>query len=141
MSPENVEVVRRFTEDFNAFMRGDFSSQALLEAFDSEIEVEWHGEQTYPDVPQHLQGARALIEFFEESRGEWPGLVQEPLELLAAPGDRVVALIRQSGRGRQSGVPILLHFFEIVALRDGKLCRIEYFRHRSDAMEAAGLSG
>jgi hypothetical protein len=60
-------------------------------------------------------------------------------ELIEAPDDRVVVSIRQSGRGRESGVPIVIHFFEVLTLRDGNVRKIEYFRHRADALEAAGL--
>ena len=40
----------------------------------------------------------------------------------------------------ESGVPIVIHFFQLWTIRDGKVRRIEYFRHRADALEAAGLS-
>jgi hypothetical protein len=56
-----------------------------------------------------------------------------------APGGQVLALVRQSGRGRQSGVPIVIHFFELCTIRDGNVRKIEYFRHRADALHAAGL--
>jgi hypothetical protein len=35
---------------------------------------------------------------------------------------------------------MVIHFFEVDTLRDGKVRKIEYFRHRADALEAAGLS-
>jgi len=56
-----------------------------------------------------------------------------------APGGRVLALIRQSGRGRQSGVPIVIHFFALYTIREGKMRKVEYFRHRADALQVAGL--
>jgi hypothetical protein len=34
----------------------------------------------------------------------------------------------------------VLHFFELLTIRDGKLRKMEFFRHRTDALEAAGLS-
>jgi ketosteroid isomerase-like protein len=80
-----------------------------------------------------------LIAFSEQYRDEWEDLVAQPLEVIEAPGDRVVGLIRQSGRGRRSGVPIVIHFFQVLTIRDRKVRQIEYFRHRADALEAAGL--
>ena len=79
------------------------------------------------------------IAFSEQYRDGWLDLVQEPLELIEAREGHVVAFIRQSGRGRQSGVPIVIHFFALCTIRDGKVRRIEYFRHRADAIAAAGL--
>jgi ketosteroid isomerase-like protein len=140
MSEENVEIVRGLLDTLNAFWRGELSGDALAEPWDPEIEVLWHNEQTYPDTPQQLQGAQDLVAFSEQFRSDWVDAIQELLELHEAPGGRVMALISQSARGRQSGVPIVIHFFEIFTIRDGKLRRIEYFRHRADALDAAGLS-
>jgi ketosteroid isomerase-like protein len=81
-----------------------------------------------------------VIEFTEQYRNAWDELAQEPLELIEAPDHRVLVSIRQSGRGRESGVPIVIHFFEVLTIQDGQVRTIEYFRHRSDALEAAGLS-
>jgi ketosteroid isomerase-like protein len=138
MSQENVEIVRKLVDGFNAFMRGDLSSEAFAALHDPEIEVRWH-ERTYPDTPQRLRGVSELIAFSEQYRDEWEDLVAQPLEVIEAPGDRVVGLIRQSGRGRRSGVPIVIHFFQVLTIRDRKVRQIEYFRHRADALEAAGL--
>jgi ketosteroid isomerase-like protein len=141
MSQKNVEVARRSTgHNFNAFMRGEMSSEAYAEAFDPQIDVYWHDQQTYPDAPQHLRGVSELVEFAEQYRSAWDDLAQEPLELIEAADDRVLVFIRQSGRGRESGVPIVIHFFEVLTIRDGSVRNIEYFRHRADALEAAGLS-
>ena len=60
--------------------------------------------------------------------------------MIDAPDGRVLVLTQQSGRGRESGVPIVIHFFQLWTIRDGRVWRIEYFRHRADALEAAGLS-
>jgi hypothetical protein len=45
--------------------------------------------------------------------------------------------VAEAGNG---GVPIVIHFFEVFTIRDGRLREIEFFRHRADALEAAGLS-
>jgi hypothetical protein len=140
MSQENVELTRRTVDNANAFMRGELSSEAFAEPFDPQIELYWHDQQTYPDAPQHLRGLPKLIEFAEQYRSTWADLAQEQLELIDAPDGRVVVAIRQSGRGRESGVPIVIHFFEVLAIRDRTVRKIEYFRHRADALEAVGLS-
>jgi ketosteroid isomerase-like protein len=141
MSEENVEVVRNASESFRAFMRNELSADAYVKRFDPEIELHWRDRQEYPDFPQHLHGAADFIAFSEQYRDRFVDLVQEALEVIDAPGGRVLVLTRQSGRGRESGVPIVIHFFQLWTIRDGKVWRIEYFRHRADALEAAGLSG
>jgi ketosteroid isomerase-like protein len=139
MSQENVEIVRRTLDSFYAFLRGELPSEAVAEFVDPQIEFHWRDRQTYPDIPQHLRGLPELIAFGEQYRGGWADIVGEPLEIIDAPGDRVLVLTRQSARGRESGVPIVIHFFQLCTIRDGKVRQVEYFRHRADALEAAGL--
>jgi ketosteroid isomerase-like protein len=140
MSEENVEIVRTAIDSFKAFMRDDLSSDAYVEWVDPEIELHWRDQQEYPDFPQHLRGAAEFIAFSEQYRERWVDLVQQPLEVIDVPDGRVLLLTRQSGRGRESGVPIVIHFFQLWTIRDGKVWQIEYFRHRANALEAAGLS-
>jgi ketosteroid isomerase-like protein len=140
MSQENVALARRTGDNIYAFMQGELSNEAFAETLDPQIELHWHDQRTYPDIPQHLRGVPDIIEFAEQYRNAWEDLAQEPLEFIEAPDDRVLASIQQSGRGRESGVPIVIHFFEILTIRDGRVRQIEYFRHRADALEAAGLS-
>jgi ketosteroid isomerase-like protein len=138
MSEENIAVVRKSVDAVNAFMRGELSSEDFAETLHPRVELGWPDQRIYPDTPQHLRGPE-LIGFIEQFREGWVGLVGELLEISEVPPDRVLGLIRQSGRGRESGVPISIHFFVVWTIRDGKVARIEYFRHRTEALEAAGL--
>jgi ketosteroid isomerase-like protein len=140
MSEENVAIVRREIERYIAFMRGEITREAYLELYDPRIEVRWHDRQTYPDTPQHLRGVEDFISFNLQYRDGWSDLNAEFLELTEAPGDRVLALVRQTARGRQSGVPIEIHYFQLWTFRDGRVIQIDFFRHRADALEAAGLA-
>jgi ketosteroid isomerase-like protein len=136
---QNADTIRQMADAAIAFMHDDLSREALAEQFDPQIELLWPDRQEYPDFPQHLRGLAAVIAFFEQYRDEWSDLVGELLELIEVPDGRVVALVRQSGRGRQSGVPVVFHFFVLFTIRDGRVRKIEYFRHRADALQAAGL--
>jgi ketosteroid isomerase-like protein len=135
----NADTIRQGVESFNAFMRGELSSEAYAERYDPQVEVLWRDRQTFPDFPQQLRGLAEFIAFAEQGRDVWTDRVQELLEVIEVPDGRVVALVRQSGRGRQSAVPIVTHFFAMWTIRDGKVRKIEFFRHRDDALQAAGL--
>ena len=136
---QNADKIRQGIDAFNAYMRGELSSEVIAEEVDPQIEVLWPDGQTYPDFPQELRGLPEYIAFAEQYRDGWIDLVQEPLELTDAPGGRVLVLVQQSGRGRQSGVPIIIHFFALYTIQDGTVRKVEYFRHRADALQAAGL--
>src|SRR5262245_6725287 len=140
MSEENVEIVRKLGDGFNAFMRGQLTRESFAELHDPQVEVNWHDHQTYPDAPQHLQGLADFIEFTERHRRNWIDVSQEQLALIQAPEDRVFAVIRQSGRARERRVPTVNDFFEVFTIRDRKVCKIEFFRHGIEALDAAGLS-
>jgi ketosteroid isomerase-like protein len=137
---QNADTVRQGIDARNAFMRGELSSEAWAEGFDPQLEMLWPDRQTYPDTPQHLPGPAEVIAHAEQLRDGWIDLVYELLELIEVPDGRVVALIRQSGRGRQSGVPIVIHFFALYTIRNGKTRKVEFFRHRADALQAARLT-
>jgi ketosteroid isomerase-like protein len=139
MSEENVEIVRKAFDAFNAFGRGELTAEDVAEVVDPQIEFDWHDERTMPDLPQHLRGTSEILEFAEQMRSAWAEVTLEPLEFIEAPDGRVLTLSRQRSRGRESGVPVVNHVFHLWTIRDGKVRRIELFRHRADALEAAGL--
>jgi ketosteroid isomerase-like protein len=142
MSEENVKIVRKAFDTYNAFMRGELTEEDVAEheLLDPQIEFHWHDERV-PDAPERVRGARGLAELLEQYRAAWVELAWEPLEFVEAPEDRVVTPIRQRGQGLGSGGPIEAHFFYVWTIRGGKVRKTELFRHRADALEAAGLSG
>src|SRR5512132_4103436 len=106
MSQENLETISKLRDSFNAFMRGGLTNEDLAQVVDPQVEYHWHDQRTYPDTPQHLRGAPEVIAFMQQFRAGWADVVQEPLELIEAPDGRVLVFVRQTGRGRESGVPI-----------------------------------
>jgi hypothetical protein len=51
----------------------------------------------------------------------------------------VVAAICQRGVGEESGAATELRYFQVWSFRGGKVIRLEGFRERAEALEAAGL--
>jgi ketosteroid isomerase-like protein len=125
----DVDIVRRI---FDGFGRGDFASAVAL--YDPEVEwIENRG------IPGHgaYRGLDGVREGFLEWLTAWDGYRCEAQELTLA-GDRVVAMVRGSGRGKLSGVDATDLFFQVWTIRDGKVARIENHRERDEAMDAAG---
>jgi ketosteroid isomerase-like protein len=137
MSEENVEIVRRSFEVFNRdgiaalFSGGIFSSELLMDGSRTGI----------PGVGAY-RGHDEVITFFEEDWfaafpfAEWEIVVDD----LVDHGDRVVSRSRQRGRGSSSGAAAELELANVHTLRDGQIVRIEVYRDRKQALEAAGLS-
>jgi ketosteroid isomerase-like protein len=63
----------------------------------------------------------------------------EPLEVIDAGQDRVVAFFRMSGRAKLSGVETELTFAALYTVRDEKVVRGREYWTKEQALEAAGL--
>jgi ketosteroid isomerase-like protein len=132
MSKENVEIVRRAYE---ALRQGEYT--AFFAALDPEIEL------VLPEGGMNAgthRGAREVRQFLEgyfESFEDFHLVAEEFFER----GDQVVAFLRQSGRGRASGIELETRFAHVLTLREGKVRRVEAFpdREKQAALEAAGL--
>jgi ketosteroid isomerase-like protein len=71
-----------------------------------------------------------------ESWDDFQSVVQEYRDL----GDRVLALGRNRGRGKGSGVPIDGPSAAVFEFRDDKISRICLFVDHGEALRAAGVS-
>jgi hypothetical protein len=88
MSQENVEIVRRVLQVFNALSGGERSSEseALAELVDPQIEFQWHDERTMPDTPQHLGGVPEMIGLRRDAPTSEPELM--PIETVPLASGR-----------------------------------------------------
>jgi ketosteroid isomerase-like protein len=133
MSQENVKIVR---EAFEAFLGGDQEKTAQL----IDPEVEFHGTIGGLQEGQVAHGQSQIDEQFEEVDLEaWEERRLEAEEYIDA-GDDVVVLLHEYRRGRGSGVELEGKTAVVVAVRQGRVVRIQGYMDRDAALEAAGLS-
>jgi ketosteroid isomerase-like protein len=126
---DNVEIVRTATE---AYMRGAFGEASRW----MDPEIEW--DMTHVDVPdpEVYRGYEGLMDFERSWAESWETVAIEPLEYIDA-GDRVISVLRQTGRGKLSGVEVEQHIVQLWTLRGGKIIRMEMCPSREAALEAA----
>jgi ketosteroid isomerase-like protein len=79
-------------------------------------------------------------EFFIEEVEWWADGSFEFGEVIDAGAEKVVANTRREARGRASGVGVQFSYWAVTTFRNGRALRIEWFSHRDEALEAAGLS-
>jgi ketosteroid isomerase-like protein len=91
-----------------------------------------------PDGDVH-HGRDAFGRFFERWFGTWDDLQFTP-ERFIEEGDRVLVLFRLEGRGKGSGVPVVIDAADIWTVRDGKIASLEGFPERAEALEELGLA-
>jgi ketosteroid isomerase-like protein len=79
------------------------------------------------------RGLRELFDAWESYRLD--------VERIEVAGDRALALVREVGRGRSSGLEIDSRWGYIVTVADGKLARVEAYRDPDAALAAwAGIT-
>jgi ketosteroid isomerase-like protein len=129
-SSANLDLVRSIYANWG---RGDFSSAAWA---DPQIEF------SYADGPE--PGAWRGVGEMSARYGDWlsgfKDFRAEPEEYLVVDDERVLVFVRNTGRGRTSGVEFeqrsVANFFEI---RAGKVARLVLYWDRGRALADAGL--
>ena len=134
MSQENVDVVRR---GWDAWIRGDV--EALFAMFDEEVVWDTSHFRAWPESAYH--GEEGVRRFLTEWLEVWDQYEIEVEQVLAAPDGRVLSIVTQNGRGRDSGLPMHMAMAQIATVRDGKITRFDNYDDRAEAREAAGLGG
>jgi ketosteroid isomerase-like protein len=134
MSQENVELVRDAAVAFN---RRDLDAWSEYIADD----IDYRAVEGAPDDHGPIHGKDALSVYLQDWLDTFDEFKSEPIELIEAGDDKVVAVTRISGRAKLSGVETDLTYAALYTIRDGKIVRGREFWTRDEALEAAGLRG
>jgi hypothetical protein len=130
MSQENVEIVRRGVEAWNA---GDMD--AFRELHDPEVIVQTV--ENWPE-PGPYVGREAVMRSLEQLRDTWNANTMEVTSDFTDAGDRVVVRFIWHGAGH--GPQLNLEMTDVLTVRKGRIRGHEYFWDHAEALQAAGLS-
>ncbi len=131
MSQENVEIVRRAFERFNA---GDFPGFFVL--FDPELT--YRNRDDEPDVRLY-QGLDDYKGYVASWLGMFDDLRFETHDFVDL-GDEVIAVTELVGRGRHTGADVRGSYVFLLKLRDGVIVQGREYAAKEEALDAAGLS-
>ena len=84
------------------------------------------------------QGAQRADDFFAEWGSAWDDWEVE-IKALHDLGDKVLAIVKQRGRSKLSGVPVEMLMAMLWTFRDGKEARMDMYSDPSEALKAVGL--
>ena len=115
---------------YEALNRGDLS--VVLELLDPDIE--WHEPAPSPDAGSHT-GRDSFERFFRGWLESFDGFQVEP-ERVEARGDKLIAIVHQSGHGRASGVRVDARLAHVWTIRDGKAIRWEAVADPDEALRS-----
>jgi ketosteroid isomerase-like protein len=128
MSQENVEVVRRAIA-YEYYGVGDRAEAEAI--FDPQVVLNPIDEE----ASSGFDAMRSDMERWASAFDELKVTIEEIIDA----GDQVVVVAHHQGRGRASGVEIDTRFYEVYALREGKVLRVDEYTERAEAFEAVGL--
>jgi ketosteroid isomerase-like protein len=130
VSQENVRVI---CDVFEAVSRGAWDD--ALAPFDPDVVLD---QSRMPDGGVY-HGLDGLRDFFTEWFGAWDGLSIENEQVFDC-GDRVIAVTRLRGRGRDTGADVSMLSANIYTLRERKIIRHEGYPDAREALKAVGLA-
>jgi ketosteroid isomerase-like protein len=133
MSEQNAEVVRR---QFAAFERGGLD--ALVRFWHPSIE--WRAVEGAADDVGLMRGHDALRRYYQDWIDTLDQLRADVEEVIFEADERVAVVVRNSGRGRASGVLTEGRFYVACTVRDGQIVSGREYETREQAREAVRLS-
>jgi ketosteroid isomerase-like protein len=131
VSEDNVEAVRRGIERVGE--TGQFPADAVWPDFvwDMSNYAGWTEQPIYT-------GAEGTQRFLDDWTGAWDDWELE-IEELHDVGDKVVAILRQRGRSKMSGMVVEGSMGQVWTVREGKGTRMDMYSDPQEALKAAGL--
>jgi ketosteroid isomerase-like protein len=93
----------------------------------------------FPDGEVY-RGHDGVGEAFRIWIGTWEDYRMELDALVDAGDSEVIALVRELGRGKASGIELERPTAGVWTLRNGKVIRIRFYERRQAALEALGLA-
>ena len=132
MAGENVELVRRLFDAFNAGTDAD----SYEEYWTEETEV-WPASGFPEGGP--FKGPEQGRRFLEGLREGWGPGMQVTIGSIEGAGDAVVAEFEWRGVGEASGIETSSNWWVVYVIREGKIRSIRYFNDGTEARRAAGL--
>jgi ketosteroid isomerase-like protein len=130
---DNFEIVRRH---FKARSAADVD--ALAREMNTQVELDLtRSRAPYQGLYRGHEAISALVQTLKDA---WDEIVWEPEELIEA-GDRVVAVIRMTGRGKGSGIQTRARGANVFTIHAGKIVRIQVFQDKREALEVLDERG
>ena len=128
MSARPSDVVRSY---FETFGRNDLEEAERL----WDADIEWRALEA--DEAGVIRGRDGMRLYYEEWVDTMDALTAEAGEIAFEDDERVALQVRNSGRGRVSGVPASGSYYVACLVRDGRIVRAEEHATRDEAVGAA----
>jgi ketosteroid isomerase-like protein len=132
VSQENVEIVGRGYAHFSA------TGEPLAEIVAADFVWDMSTFEGWVGLHERYEGIDGMREFLAEwiePFDDW----EIDVEALHDAGEQVLAVCRQRGRARVSGVPVEMRFAQVFTVRDGMQVLMQMYADPADAFRAVGI--
>jgi ketosteroid isomerase-like protein len=130
MSEADLGLVRSMYAGFSELAGGADVASYVSAHYTDEIEY------LPVDEGAAVRGQQALIKWNERWFEPWEEFRAEVEELRELDGT-ILARVRVSGRGGESGMEVGQRIFHLIELRDGRIARMREFTDEAEAVKAA----
>jgi ketosteroid isomerase-like protein len=126
---QNLEVARAGVE---AYQRGDIEAVLAMTAEDNEIFLP-------PTLPNSgtFRGHEGFLTWVGQWLEAWEEFAVEVRDIEPVGDRHVVATMRQSARGKGSGIPVEMEIFYMWEIRGDEILAMHLYPTREEAMDAA----
>jgi ketosteroid isomerase-like protein len=103
--------------------------------------IEWRAVEGAADDVGPIKGHDGLRRYYQDWIDTLDALRADVDDVIFEDGERVVAAVRNSGRGRVSGVLTSGRYFVACTVREGRLVSGREYETRAEALDAVGVTG
>jgi ketosteroid isomerase-like protein len=132
MSQENVELVRRVNDLFNAK-----EVEQALDLVGNDFEMDWTN--SIGPLKGVYRGRRGVVELWTSFLDAWESVRWDPQEIIEADEGQLIVINHVRMRGRGSGAEVDATAAQLWTFTDGEARRIKLYQSKAEALEAAGL--
>jgi ketosteroid isomerase-like protein len=139
MSQENVEIVRAALSAFAELDEGLIDRQRMDEFFAPDVIATFSGFEVFLGKQTTLHGADEFLKLRAAWMEPYDDFSYEPVKIIDAGGNRVVATLHQRGKPHGSDSWVEMDYGLVYTIEKGLITRGDFYAAPEEALEAAGL--
>ncbi len=136
MSQENVELARAALAAFAELDEGLVGPERVAEFFVQDVITTFSG---FLEERTTLHGADEFLEFRAAWMEPYDDFSYEPVNIVDAGANRVVATLHQRGKPHDSDSWVKMDYGLVYTVEEGLITRADFYATPEKALEAAGL--
>jgi ketosteroid isomerase-like protein len=103
-------------------------------------DVVWHGTIGGLDEQRVMRGREVALDYYEEIVDPWDDFKVDFEQVVTAPDDTYVVLMREVGRTPRADVEMVRETAMVIRIHDGVVTEMRGYLDREAALQAAGVS-